>query len=127
VEPVDEATAAAAAAKHASLHADNVGVDAPADTDLFYRLNIERCFFVGGLGSSGQAEIIPGEVCHHLVSSACSRCKDQLCLSHDPNCPSPLLVTALKLNLQTLQASALLALGLLMILNSRRLSSSNSG
>lgn len=63
VEPVDEATAQAAAAKHASLHADTVGVDAPADTDLFYRLQIDRCFFVRGLGSIGQAEIISGEVC----------------------------------------------------------------
>lgn len=66
VEPVDEATAQAAAAKHASLHADTVGVDAPADTDLFYRLQIDRCFFVRGLGSVGQAEIISGEVCSRL-------------------------------------------------------------
>eukprot|EP00884_Botryococcus_braunii_P008258 jgi/Botrbrau1/17433/Bobra.0054s0025.1 len=74
VEAVDEATASAAAAKHASLHADNVGVDAPADTDLFYRLCIDRCFFVGGLGSVGQAEIIPGEEYRAAVPDRVREC-----------------------------------------------------
>lgn len=41
--------------------AQAVGVDAPRKTDLFYRLNVEQVFYVGGLGTSSGAEIVPAE------------------------------------------------------------------
>lgn len=61
VEKVDETTAAEATRRHALLHFGGVGVDAPQPTDLFYRLIIERCFYVGGMGSACKAEDLSAE------------------------------------------------------------------
>lgn len=61
VEPVDEATAADATRRHAELHFGGVGVDAPQPTDLYYRLILDRCFYVGGMGSACQAEVITAD------------------------------------------------------------------
>lgn len=61
VAPLDSAAAAAAAQKHALLHFSSSGIDAPQSTDLFYRLKIQQCFFVGGLGSTSAAEHLGAE------------------------------------------------------------------
>lgn len=61
VEKVDDATAEEAARRHGQLHFGGVGVDAPQPTDLFYRLIIERCFYVGGMGSACKAEDLSAE------------------------------------------------------------------
>lgn len=61
VEKVDDATAEDAARRHGQLHFGGVGVDAPQPTDLFYRLIIERCFYVGGMGSACKAEDLSAE------------------------------------------------------------------
>lgn len=58
---MDETTAAEATRRHALLHFGGVGVDAPQPTDLFYRLIIERCFYVGGMGSACKAEDLSAE------------------------------------------------------------------
>ncbi len=61
VEKVDDATAEEAARRHGQLHFGGVGVDAPQPTDLFYRLIVERCFYVGGMGSACKAEDLSAE------------------------------------------------------------------
>ena len=62
VEPLESAAAAEAAQKHALLHYGAGGIDSPQSTDLFYRLVITECFFVGGLGSDTVAEhLAPAE------------------------------------------------------------------
>lgn len=33
-------------------------MDAPQPTDQYYKLLVERCFYVGGMGSKCQAEVI---------------------------------------------------------------------
>ena len=38
-----------------------VGVDAPQDSDLYYRLNIREAFYVGGLGAGAAAEVISAD------------------------------------------------------------------
>lgn len=60
VEPVTEDVATSAADLHSRLHAGGVGVDAPQPTDLYYRLNVERCFYVGGLSGESVADVISG-------------------------------------------------------------------
>ena len=35
------------------------GVDVPQDSDHIYRLVVEKCFYVGGMGTSSEAEVIP--------------------------------------------------------------------
>ena len=58
VERVEGADAEDAARRHAELHFGGVGVDAPQETDQYYRLLVDRCFYVGGMGSKCQAEVI---------------------------------------------------------------------
>ena len=35
---------------------------APQESDLYYRLRVERCFFVGQMTAASEAELLPGEV-----------------------------------------------------------------
>lgn len=60
VQQLEAAEAAEAAARHAALHFDGVGVDAPQPSDLYYRLAVERCFYVGGMGTSCRAVTLDG-------------------------------------------------------------------
>ena len=62
VTPVPPEIEAVAAEQHATLHAQSAGVDAPQQSDLFYKLELEQCFFVGGMGSTAAAEILTREV-----------------------------------------------------------------
>jgi putative heme iron utilization protein len=61
IEPVSEEVAASAADLHNTLHAGGVGVDAPQSTDLYFRLLVDRCFYVGGLSGESAAEVISGD------------------------------------------------------------------
>lgn len=61
VEPVDAEVAAQAAALHQQMHQGGVGVDAPENTDLYYRLVVNKCFYVGGLSGASSAESITAE------------------------------------------------------------------
>ncbi len=58
IQEVDEATAAEAAAAHSARFYNAMGVDAPSEHDLFFRLTIDKAFYVGGMGSQVQAEVI---------------------------------------------------------------------
>ena len=58
MEQLDYGAAAEAAGRHAELHFGGVGVDAPQTSDMFYRLVLEKCFYVGGMGAACQAEDI---------------------------------------------------------------------
>ena len=58
MEKVEGQDAEEAARRHAELHFGGVGVDAPQPTDQYYRLLVDRCFYVGGMGSKCQAEVI---------------------------------------------------------------------
>lgn len=49
-----------AADLHNRLHAGGMGVDAPQPTDLYVRLAVDRCFYVGQLSGSSSAEVLPG-------------------------------------------------------------------
>lgn len=61
VEPVPEDVAASAAELHNTLHAGGVGVDAPQPTDLYFRLVVDRCFYVGQLSGESAADVIAGD------------------------------------------------------------------
>lgn len=37
------------------------GIDRPQDSDLYYRLRISECFYVGGLGAEPVPEVITAE------------------------------------------------------------------
>ena len=67
VVQVDENTAARAAEWHADAHAQSPGVDSPQPTDLFYKLQVQECFFVGGMGSNAAAEVLSAQVRLHSV------------------------------------------------------------
>lgn len=61
-EPVDEETANAARALHKEMASDQwQGVDAPQESDHIYRLEVEKCFYVGGMGTSSEAEVIAAD------------------------------------------------------------------
>jgi len=60
VEPVPEDVAQTAADLHTTLHAGGVGVDAPQPTDIYFRLVVDRCFYVGQLSGDSSAEVIDG-------------------------------------------------------------------
>ena len=52
-----QVTASLAAAEHRQMAINSVGVDAPQETDLFYRFAVTTCFFVGGLGSTHKVRL----------------------------------------------------------------------
>ncbi|KAH7622366.1 putative Glutamyl-tRNA reductase-binding protein, chloroplastic [Nannochloris sp. 'desiccata'] len=60
VEPVPEEVAATAAELHNTLHAGGVGVDAPQDSDIYCRLLVDKCFYVGQLSGNSAADVISG-------------------------------------------------------------------
>ena len=68
VERVKGQDAEEASRRHADLHFGGVGVDAPQETDQYYRLLVNRCFYVGGMGSKCQAEVITSA--EYMVSGA---------------------------------------------------------
>ncbi|PRW57427.1 FMN binding [Chlorella sorokiniana] len=61
VEPISEEMAAKAADLHSTLHAGGMGVDAPQPTDLYFRLRVDRCFYVGQLSGGARAEVLDGD------------------------------------------------------------------
>ena len=61
VEPVAPEIAESAAALHKTLHSGGIGVDEPRDDDLYYRMIVDECFYVGQLSGDAAAEVIPGE------------------------------------------------------------------
>jgi hypothetical protein len=50
-----------AADLHSTLHAGGMGVDAPQPSDLYFRLALHRCFYVGQLSGGCAAEVLEGE------------------------------------------------------------------
>ena len=62
------ATSERAAELHRKVAGGSVGVDAPQTTDHFFRLAIDRCFYVGGMGSNAQAEVISQEDFRSAIS-----------------------------------------------------------
>ncbi len=61
VEPVSEEIAESAAALHKTLHSGGVGVDAPQEDDLYYRMVVDECFYVGQLSGDSAAEVVTGD------------------------------------------------------------------
>ena len=72
VEEVEGPDAEEAARRHAELHFGGVGVDAPQPTDQYYKLLVDRCFYVGGMGSKCQAEVITAA--EYMVRCTCRHC-----------------------------------------------------
>lgn len=54
IEEVSTEVAESAAALHDTMHMGGVGVDAPSPSDLYYRLNLDRCFYVGQLAGASK-------------------------------------------------------------------------
>ena len=50
-----------AAELHNTMHSGGAGVDAPQPTDLYFRLAIDRCFYVGQLSGDSCAEVLAGD------------------------------------------------------------------
>ena len=71
VEQLGGEESLAAAARHAQLHFGGVGVDAPQASDLFYRLSVQQCFYVGGMGATCQAEVISAAEYQVLLAIDC--------------------------------------------------------
>ena len=61
-----------AARRHAELHFGGVGVDAPQPGDQYYKLRVDSCFYVGGMGSKCQAEVITAA--EYAVRCTCGHC-----------------------------------------------------
>lgn len=61
VEPVPEGIAESAAALHKTLHSGGAGVDEPREDDMYYRLVVNECFYVGQLAGNSSAEVIGGD------------------------------------------------------------------
>lgn len=61
VEPVSDEIAESAAELHKTLHSGGVGVDAPKDEDLYYRMVVDECFYVGQLSGDSAAEVVTGD------------------------------------------------------------------
>lgn len=61
VEPVSEDIAVSAAELHYTLHSGGAGVDKPKEDDLYYRLVVDECFYVGQLSGNSAADIISGD------------------------------------------------------------------
>lgn len=60
--PLPEDESRAAAERHAALHGEGSrGVDAPREDDLYYKLDVETCFYVAGLGGASDAAVISAE------------------------------------------------------------------
>lgn len=59
---MDDETAASARALHKEMASEQwQGVDAPQESDHIYRLVVEKCFYVGGMGTSSEAEVIAAD------------------------------------------------------------------
>lgn len=59
IEATDETEAAKLQRKYDAAHADCVGVDAPLESDAYYKFQLEECFFVGGY--NGSADTVPAD------------------------------------------------------------------
>eukprot|EP00890_Picochlorum_soloecismus_P003424 jgi/Picsp_1/4082/NSC_01592-R1_protein len=61
VEPVPDGIAESAAELHKTLHSGGAGVDEPQEDDMYYRLVVNECFYVGQLAGNSSAEVIAGD------------------------------------------------------------------
>ena len=58
---LDQQSSELAAQKHAAIHPFGVGVDAVQASDLYYKLHVQQCFYVGGMGANSAAELLTKE------------------------------------------------------------------
>ena len=64
-----------------------MGIDAPQSTDLYYRLLVDKVFYVGGMGGTAAAETLSREV--RVDRQLCALCAASMRLSHAPCCAVP--------------------------------------
>lgn len=77
--PAPSADVAAAAAElHGRLHAGGVGVDAPQPSDLYFRLRVATCFYVGQLGGDSAAEVLEGDAYRGAATDPLRTCAADL-------------------------------------------------
>lgn len=55
---LDDDGATKASKQYNETHGENVGVDAVAGSDVYYKFDLDRVFYVGGLGSDKRAEVV---------------------------------------------------------------------
>ena len=55
---LDDDAATKASKQYNETHGENVGVDAVAGSDVYYKFDVDRVFYVGGLGSDKRAEVV---------------------------------------------------------------------
>ncbi|CAG9464151.1 unnamed protein product [Pedinophyceae sp. YPF-701] len=60
VAPVEHDRYEELAEMHLAVHGPGIGVDMMQPDDLFYRLEVDEVFYVGGMGSDGSAQVLPG-------------------------------------------------------------------
>lgn len=53
-------------------------MDAPQGSDLYYRLVVDVCFYVGGLGAGASAEVIPAAVLREAAPDRLRACAPSL-------------------------------------------------
>ena len=64
----DDATKASK--QYNETHGENVGVDAVAGSDVYYKFDLDRVFYVGGLGSDKRAEDLAADFASAARSAA---------------------------------------------------------
>ena len=55
---LNDDAATKASKQYNETHGENVGVDAVAGSDVYYKFDVDRVFYVGGLGSDKRAEVV---------------------------------------------------------------------
>ena len=55
---LDDDAATKASKQYNETRGENVGVDAVAGSDVYYKFDVDRVFYVGGLGSDKRAEVV---------------------------------------------------------------------
>lgn len=82
---------AQAAELHGRLHAGGVGVDAPQPTDLYFRLRVHTCFYVGQLGGSSAAEVLEGDAYRGAAPDSLRTCAAELVRQMNADRPEDML------------------------------------
>eukprot|EP00227_Mantoniella_beaufortii_P018601 CAMPEP_0197587078 /NCGR_PEP_ID=MMETSP1326-20131121/8825_1 /TAXON_ID=1155430 /ORGANISM="Genus nov. species nov., Strain RCC2288" /LENGTH=377 /DNA_ID=CAMNT_0043151769 /DNA_START=65 /DNA_END=1198 /DNA_ORIENTATION=- len=76
LEQLDADAAAKASEVYNAVHGENVGVDAAESSDVYFKLIVDRVFYVGGLGSDKRAEVV--SAADFLAAAADPLCKHAL-------------------------------------------------
>lgn len=83
--------AAQAAELHNTLHAGGMGVDAPQPSDIYLRLAVDRCFYVGQLGGGAAADVLAGDEYRAAATDPLRTCAAPLARQMNADRPEDML------------------------------------